>query len=67
MSARPEEATEFTCTLCGARFTHDGLSCSACPLSAGCAVVRCPNCGFQTPRSSRLLDWGRRLFSRRTA
>lgn len=56
------EATEFTCSLCGARFTHGTLVCVSCPLNAGCEVVKCPSCGFQSPRRSRVVDAIRRLF-----
>ncbi|HUC44233.1 MAG TPA: hypothetical protein VMR65_09355 [Candidatus Sulfotelmatobacter sp.] len=54
--------TELTCSLCGARFTHGTLVCTSCPLNAGCEVVKCPSCGFQTPRRSRLVDWAKRLL-----
>ena len=50
-------ATVFTCALCGGRFTHGGQACGACPLASGCGLVRCPHCGYQFPRSSRLVDW----------
>ena len=56
--------TVFTCALCGARFTHGDRVCGACPLHAGCDLVRCPNCGYQFPRSSRLLDWVERWWHR---
>jgi hypothetical protein len=56
------KATEFTCTLCGARFTHGTLVCVSCPLNAGCEVVKCPSCGFQSPRRSRIVDAVRRVF-----
>ena len=49
--------TVFTCALCGARFTHGGRVCGSCVLSAGCALVKCPACGYQFPRSSSLVDW----------
>ena len=49
--------TVFTCALCQARFTHGDRVCGACPLHAGCELVRCPNCGYQFPRSSRLVEW----------
>ena len=55
-------ATEFTCPLCGARFTHGMLVCGTCPLNAGCEIVKCPSCGYQFPRRSRLVDWAKRLF-----
>ncbi len=58
----PSDATEFTCSLCGARFTHGTLVCVSCPLNAGCEVVKCPSCGFQSPRRSRVVDALRRLF-----
>ena len=56
------DATEFTCSLCGARFTHGTLVCVSCPLNAGCEIVKCPSCGFQSPRRSRLVDLVRRLI-----
>lgn len=58
------EATGFRCGVCGTRFTHGGQVCSSCPLHAGCDLVKCPNCGFQFPRRSALLDWGVRVWSR---
>ena len=58
-------ASVFTCALCGDRFTHGQQVCGTCPLSSGCDLVRCPNCGYQFPRSSRTVDWLRRLLGRR--
>jgi len=60
--AEKGDATEFTCSLCGARFTHGTLVCVSCPLNAGCEVVKCPSCGFQSPRRSRIVDALRRVF-----
>ncbi len=62
--AEGTEGTEFGCPLCGMRFSHGGLVCASCPLNAGCEILKCPNCGYQFPRSSRLVDWARRLFGR---
>ena len=56
------DATEFVCSLCGARFTHGTLVCVSCPLNAGCEVVKCPSCGYQSPRRSRIVDLVRRVF-----
>ena len=56
------EATEFSCSLCGARFTHGTLVCGSCPLNAGCEVVKCPSCGFQSPRRSRIVSAVQRLL-----
>lgn len=59
----PAEATEFSCPLCGARFSHGTLVCGSCPLNAGCEIVKCPSCGYQFPRRSRIVEWAKRLFS----
>ena len=59
----PGEATPFTCPLCGGRFSHGTLVCTSCPMNAGCEVVKCPQCGYQFPRSSRIVEWGRRLVA----
>lgn len=58
------DATAFHCPLCGGRFTHGLQVCGSCPLNQGCALVRCPNCGYQFPRTSSLVEWGRRLARR---
>jgi predicted amidophosphoribosyltransferase len=57
------DATKFTCALCGARFTHGTLVCVSCPLNAGCEVVKCPACGYQSPRRSRVVDFVRGIFT----
>lgn len=56
--------TRFECGLCGTTFTHGGQVCGACPLNAGCDLVKCPNCGYQFPRASRLAEWGRKVWRR---
>ena len=56
------EGTGFGCPLCGGRFTHGTLVCGSCPLNAGCEIVKCPSCGYQFPRSSRLVSWAQKLF-----
>ncbi len=58
------EATAFRCGLCGAQFTHGDRACGACPLGAGCDLVRCPRCGYQFPRRSTLVSWWQRLTGR---
>ena len=59
---RAEEATAFACPLCGGRFTHGTLVCGSCPLNAGCEIVKCPSCGYQFPRRSRVWSWARKLL-----
>ncbi len=57
-------ATAFDCPLCGAKFTHGALVCGSCPLNAGCDIVKCPHCGYQFPRTSKVVEWARRLARR---
>jgi hypothetical protein len=58
-------ATVFDCPLCACKFTHGELTCVSCPLGAGCGIVKCPNCGYQFPRGSRLVAWWSRVFGKR--
>ena len=58
------DATVFSCPLCASRFTHGLETCGACPLSSGCKIITCPSCGYTFPRSSSVVDWVRRLFTR---
>ena len=38
----------MNCALCGYEFDKDGLNChSKCPMSDGCHIICCPNCGYQ--------------------
>lgn len=57
-----DDATAFSCPLCGGHFSHGTLVCGSCPLNAGCEVVKCPSCGYQFPRRSRIVDLARRMF-----
>lgn len=43
------------CTLCGHAFTPDEghRACQACWLAKFCALVRCPNCGFEMPPDAK--------------
>lgn len=55
------------CAMCGHEFDATDLGChTSCPLSADCAVVCCPRCGYSTvnPARSRLGEWVGRLFRR---
>jgi uncharacterized C2H2 Zn-finger protein len=64
LPAHDRDGTVFVCSLCGNRFSHGGLVCGTCPMETGCALVRCPNCGFQFPRSSSVVEFFRRLVAR---
>jgi hypothetical protein len=55
------------CALCGHTFDPASLAChSACPLSAGCAVVCCPNCGYHMVNEARseTVTWLRRVIDK---
>lgn len=39
-----------TCALCGYQFDASSMACHAsCPMSTGCHLICCPNCGYQVP------------------
>ena len=49
------EPRTYDCPLCGTDFT--GAECHAsCPMSRGCAMVRCPHCGYEFVESGRFVD-----------
>ncbi len=53
----------YECPLCGTDFV--GAECrSACPMSRGCTMVRCPRCGYEFVESGRLVDMLRRWIRR---
>ncbi len=54
----------FACGLCGYSFTHGDQACSSCALGAACSLVKCPRCGYQFPRESRLEAWFKWFYRR---
>ena len=54
----------FDCPLCGLDF--EGTAChSSCPMSKGCAMVRCPRCHYEFVQEGALASFIRRIFHRR--
>lgn len=54
----------YECPLCNLEF--EGEAChSACGLSKGCAMVRCPRCNYEFVQDGSLASFFRRLISRR--
>lgn len=57
----------FSCPLCGHAFDPSAnAGCASCPLSRGCRIVCCPNCGHSTvdPAGSRLARWAAAALAR---
>jgi Fe2+ transport system protein FeoA len=53
----------YECPLCGTDFA--GAEChSACPISHGCNMIRCPRCGYEFVESGRFADMLRRWIRR---
>ncbi|HYM61250.1 MAG TPA: hypothetical protein VEZ11_10185 [Thermoanaerobaculia bacterium] len=64
MNAAMPDARTYACPLCGLEFA--GAAChAACPMSSGCAKVRCPRCGYEFVEDGRVARWLRRMFGGR--
>lgn len=52
------------CTLCGHLFNEKmaDRACSGCSMMKGCKLIKCPNCGFETPPEPK---WLKDLLKRR--
>ena len=53
----------YECPLCGTDFQRADCR-SACPMSKGCAMVRCPRCGYEFVESGKFADMLRRWIRR---
>ncbi len=55
------------CPLCGFEFEETAMNChSSCTFNESCAIICCPNCGYQVPdeRRSRVAAALRRAIAR---
>ena len=53
----------YDCPLCSTQF--ESATCrSSCPVARGCAMVRCPRCGYEFVESGRIADLLRRWIRR---
>lgn len=52
------------CGLCGNEFdeTSGKASCPSCPVSRGCNLLKCPNCGYEMPVTPVWLEKIRNIF-----
>ena len=50
------------CGLCGYEFNPEEApsSCKSCSLMKGCKLIRCPNCGCETPPEPRWAKYFKR-------
>lgn len=56
------------CPLCGYPYDETDMAChAACPMSDGCAILCCPNCGYQVVDESKsgLAKLLRKLWAKR--
>ena len=52
----------MTCSFCQRQFNEDRapLACKGCPSGGGCQNVKCPYCGYESPREPRWIAWLKR-------
>jgi hypothetical protein len=64
MTGSDEESQKIKCALCGYMFDEKNgkASCKGCFMSGGCGLLRCPNCGYETPREPA---WFKKILKRR--
>jgi Fe2+ transport system protein FeoA len=55
------------CSMCDFEFDEESavLECQRCAVFGGCQKVRCPSCGYHSPRETRLIRWLRRVIGKR--
>ena len=47
------------CSLCGYEFNEKEAegACKNCPMMKDCKLIKCPNCGFETPPEPKWLKY----------
>ncbi|HTO99380.1 MAG TPA: hypothetical protein VMK66_20170 [Myxococcales bacterium] len=57
----------ITCALCGFRYQEDAQGCRpSCPMSRGCSLVCCPNCGHGVAKEGPVAKGVRKLLLKLT-
>lgn len=52
----------MTCPVCGYTFKDYKYVCEGCILHNGCELVCCPNCHYQFPAQSKVVNFISRIF-----
>ena len=52
------------CPYCGFVYaaSEGRLTCASCGMHSSCVLLRCPNCGYETPTESKLGSLLRRIL-----
>ncbi len=55
------------CGLCGKEFDEAGgaKTCARCSMFGGCQMLKCPHCGYEMPRETKLVKWIRQWKANR--
>jgi hypothetical protein len=55
------------CDFCGKEYEEaDGVkACSRCSMFGGCQMLKCPHCGYETPRETKLVKRIKRWKAKR--
>lgn len=50
------------CSLCGYDFKEQVAqrACKSCPMMKDCKLIKCPNCGFETPPEPKWIKYLKR-------
>jgi len=51
------------CAFCGHNFNEEeaDLSCKGCFMAKSCKLIKCPNCGYETPLEPK---WFKKILKR---
>jgi transposase len=54
------------CSFCQRQFDPEAATaaCGHCPSSGGCHLIKCPHCGYESPREPKSALWLRKFFNR---
>ena len=57
------------CVFCNHEFDEEtaGVSCKTCSLMGGCKRVKCPRCGYESPKETGVVKWIRNRIGNRQA
>jgi hypothetical protein len=50
--------------MCGYEFEESDATCESCAHIGGCSLAKCPHCGFEIPKETKVVKFFKKVMGR---